>query len=73
MGRIRTAFIKKHAKEIVAKYFPILSEDFEKNKRILNIIAEFPSKKVRNKVAGYITRLMKTGRAREIWLLRKKE
>ncbi len=73
MGRIKTAFIKKHAKEIIAKYYPILSKEFEKNKRILNIVAVFPSKRVRNRVAGYITRLMKTGRAQEIWLLRRRE
>ncbi len=73
MGRVATKRIRNIAKRIILKYFPILTKDFEKNKRILNEIADFPSKRLRNRVAGYITRLMRTGRAEELWHLRKRE
>jgi len=57
MGRIKSTQIKRTAKilENEGEYF---SEDFDKNKKILK--NTLPSKSVRNKVAGYITRLRKT-------------
>ena len=33
--------------------------DFHTNKRICDDIAEIPTKRMRNKIAGYVTRLMK--------------
>lgn len=35
--------------------------DFEKNKAMVTEAADIPSKKLRNIVAGYATRLKKTG------------
>lgn len=59
MGRIRTSFIKKVARELYEKHKEKFSDDFEKNKKIVEELAEIKSKKVRNVVAGYITKLMK--------------
>lgn len=59
MGRIRTKHVKNIAKEILQKYFELFTNDFEKNKKILEKIAVFRSKKLRNVVAGYITSLIK--------------
>jgi len=57
MGRIRTKLIKRLGKEILKKYLPIFTEDFQKNKKILEKIAEIRSKRLRNILAGYITHL----------------
>jgi small subunit ribosomal protein S17e len=44
---------------IIEKYYTKLSEDFQTNKRICDEVAVIPSKRVRNKIAGYATHLMK--------------
>ena len=36
-----------------------MSQDFHYNKRVFDEVAIIPSKKIRNKVAGYATHLMK--------------
>lgn len=59
MGKVRTKTIKKSAKLLVEKYFQKLTTDFQVNKKITSDAAIMPSKKVRNKVAGYVTVLMK--------------
>jgi small subunit ribosomal protein S17e len=59
MGRIRTKFIKRNTKEIMDLYGDRFTDDFEKNKELLNEVIDVPSKKLRNKIAGYITKLKK--------------
>uniref|UniRef100_A0A5S6QVL8 Small ribosomal subunit protein eS17 n=1 Tax=Trichuris muris TaxID=70415 RepID=A0A5S6QVL8_TRIMR len=59
MGRVRTKTIKKASRLIINKYYPKLTFDFHTNKRIVDEIAVVPSKKLRNKIAGFITHLMK--------------
>jgi small subunit ribosomal protein S17e len=60
MGRVRTKTVKKSAKVIIERYYPKLSLDFETNKRICDEIAIIASKRLRNKIAGYTTHLMKS-------------
>ncbi|KAL1956460.1 hypothetical protein VTO42DRAFT_7258 [Malbranchea cinnamomea] len=59
MGRVRTKTVKKSAKVIIERYYPRLTLDFETNKRICDEIAIISSKRLRNKIAGYTTHLMK--------------
>ena len=59
MGRVRTKTVKKTAATIVEKYYQKLALDFETNKRSVSECADLPSKKMRNKIAGYVTHLMK--------------
>ena len=59
MGRIRTKTVKKAARTIIEKYYPRMTLDFHTNKRICEEVALIPSKKMRNKIAGYATHLMK--------------
>merc|ERR1712141_56383 len=59
MGRVRTKTVKKAAKVIIEKYYTKLNLDFHVNKRIIEEVALIPSKPLRNKIAGFITRLMK--------------
>lgn len=59
MGRIKTSFIKKIAKELLEKNPEKFSTDFETNKKIVEELIDIKSKKIRNIVAGYITSLKK--------------
>jgi len=59
MGKVRTKTVKKSAKVLVEKYYPRLTNDFHTNKNVAKEVAVMPSKRMRNKVAGYVTKLMK--------------
>jgi len=59
MGRVRTKTVKKSSKAIIERYYPKLTLDFETNKRICDEIAIIASKRLRNKIAGYTTHLMR--------------
>merc|ERR1712168_454943 len=59
MGRVRNKTIKKSARVIIEKYYTKLTYDFDTNKRICEEVAIIPSTKLRNKIAGFVTHLMK--------------
>eukprot|EP00054_Salpingoeca_dolichothecata_P003453 m.27058 g.27058 ORF g.27058 m.27058 type:complete len:128 (-) comp13869_c0_seq1:123-506(-) len=59
MGRVRTKTVKKAARLIIEKYYTRLTLDFDTNKRVCEEIAIIPSKRLRNKIAGFVTHLMK--------------
>ena len=63
MGRIKSSLIKRTARTLEKE--DGFSEDFNRNKKMLG--ATMPSKSVRNKIAGYISRL-KSNRKKEITL-----
>jgi len=57
MGRIKTTLIKRNVKELVVRYPDRLSEDFNDNKKMVTDTTEVNSKKLRNVMAGYLTRI----------------
>ena len=59
MGKVRPSSIKILCRTLVNQYENHLSTDFEENKEFLVQVVEFPTKRLRNRVAGYVTRLMK--------------
>ena len=64
MGRIKSLMVKKAAKQLIAQKTEF-TESFEENKRILGN-KSMPSKPIRNKVAGYITRLVRMKKAEKV-------
>ena len=56
---VRTKTVKRSARLIVEKYYSRLTMDFHTNKRITDEVAIVPSKRMRNKIAGFVTHLMK--------------
>ena len=62
MGRIKTKLIKRHGQDLVDKYGDNFSANFDENKKIITEYAEIRSNKLRNVIAGYITRMVKTGK-----------
>ena len=76
MGRVRTKTVKRASKAIVEKYYNKLTFDFDINKRIIDDVAIIQSKRMRNKIAGFTTHLMKriqTGPIRGISLAMQEE
>ena len=51
--------MKKSARVIIEKYYSRLTLDFHSNKRLCDEVAVIPSKRLRNKIAGFVTHLMK--------------
>lgn len=60
MGRIKTQLIKRLTFDIMKQSRERLSQSFEENKKVVGELIGDASKKIRNSVAGYVTRLMKT-------------
>ncbi|NHJ12780.1 MAG: 30S ribosomal protein S17e [Candidatus Thorarchaeota archaeon] len=65
MGSIRPKYIKNAAKRLLQLYPDSFTTDFETNKRLVEQFTDVESKKVRNRIAGYLVTLVKIGIARE--------
>ena len=58
MGRIKTRWMKNVANELIKRYPAQFSTDFEKNKRAVDSMDLIEDKIIRNKVCGYIVKLV---------------
>ncbi|VVB76043.1 30S ribosomal protein S17e [Candidatus Tiddalikarchaeum anstoanum] len=61
MGRIRNKFIKRNTRAILDIHSDKFTNDFKKNKNAMVSAAKTVSKKIRNRIAGYITFIKKKG------------
>jgi len=60
MGKVRTRKVKRLAKEILELYRDRVSMDFEKNKQLVReVFVSGVSKRLANRIAGYLTSLIK--------------
>ncbi len=59
---IKPSYIKSLGTELLAKQRENFSNNFDENKQQLTASAVIDSKRVRNRVAGYITRKVNTKR-----------
>ncbi|EGQ43641.1 MAG: ribosomal protein S17E [Candidatus Nanosalina sp. J07AB43] len=62
MSKVRQTYIKRLAKDLVDADSDRFSEEFEENKEELKDTEEFESKQLRNRVAGYIVRVVQNSR-----------
>ena len=60
MGRIKSLLVKRTSEKLIEEQE--FSDNFEKNKKILGMT--MPSKRIRNIMAGYITRLKRKSHAK---------
>ena len=65
MGRIKTSLIKNLTKKLYSNNKSLFKEDFESNKLVLAGLIKTESKKLRNIIAGYLTRLVKQAKLEE--------
>lgn len=59
MGRIKTQLVKRKTYELLRKFSGKFTADFDTNKQRVNELIPGASKKLRNIIAGYLTRLIK--------------
>ena len=59
MGRIKTVPVKTLGNDLIREHSDKFTEDFDKNKDALGELKNIKSKKIRNTLAGYITKEMK--------------
>ncbi len=62
MGRIKTALVRRLTKELAKVHGTSFTADFTKNKDLINSVSNMPSKKIRNIVAGFATRIKRAER-----------
>ena len=60
MGKVRTEMIKRLSLALIDKYEYSFKPEFEPNKQFLREIGLDVSKRLRNKIAGYITTVVKS-------------
>ncbi len=65
MGKVRPTIVKRTARKLLSKYPDIFTDNFEENKKIIDQLIEYQSKRVRNRIAGYITHLIKVIKKKE--------
>lgn len=60
MGKVRTETVKRAARELIERFPDKFTNEYELNKKAVNEVVQAPSKKLRNRIAGYVTRLKVT-------------
>jgi small subunit ribosomal protein S17e len=59
MGNIRPTYIKRVAIDLVKKFPDKFNADFQHNKAMVTQCTDITNMKMRNRVAGYVTRFRK--------------
>jgi len=60
LGKVRTDTVKRAARELIERFPDKFTNEYEANKIQVNELVKAPSKKLRNLIAGYVTRLKVT-------------
>jgi small subunit ribosomal protein S17e len=58
LGKVRTVLVKRLSRELVERYSDNFSTDFDQNKEVVDELLTNTTKRLRNRIAGYVTRLM---------------
>ena len=59
MGSVKPSYIKNFAMDLLKAYESSFSPDFEQNKLIVSEYTDIKNKNIRNRVAGYISRVLR--------------
>ena len=66
MGKVRTVLIKRISRELVDRYSVSFTTDFDNNKVVVDELLTNTTKRLRNRIAGYITHLVKLRQPQEV-------
>jgi len=57
---VRPEHVKRIARELMQRYPDKFTTDFENNKKAVQLLTTVSSIRLRNRIAGYVTRLLST-------------
>ena len=57
LGKVRTDTVKRISRELIKRYPDRFTGEFESDKEAVNDLVTTQSKRLRNRIAGYVTRL----------------
>jgi small subunit ribosomal protein S17e len=57
LGKVRTETVKRVSRELLKRFPERFSGDFESDKQAVNELVSTQSRRLRNRIAGYVTRL----------------
>lgn len=63
LGNVKPSFIKNIALDLVDKYPDAFTDDFDNNKELVDRLTSIESKIMRNRIAGYISRVKEEKKA----------
>src|SRR5207253_626110 len=61
VGKVRIAAVKKVSRELIARYPDKFTTNYESNKTVLADLVDAKTKRLRNRVVGYVTRAVLDG------------
>jgi len=59
VGRIKTKLVKRITNDLISKYPDKVKDNFEENKKAVNELTDIQSKKIKNTIAGYVSKKIK--------------
>jgi len=59
VGRIKTKLVKRITNELISRYPDKVKDNFEENKKAVNELTDIQSKKIKNTIAGYVSKKIK--------------
>jgi len=59
LGKVRTETVKRIAKDLLERHPEKFTVDYEANKQVIDQIVDSRSKRLRNRISGYVTGLKK--------------
>ncbi|MDI6884690.1 MAG: 30S ribosomal protein S17e [Hadesarchaea archaeon] len=59
MGKVKSLYIKRAARRLLERYPDKFSTDFKQNCQALDALLKLGSKPLRNRIAGFISNLLK--------------
>jgi small subunit ribosomal protein S17e len=57
VGKVRIAAVKKVARELVGRHPDKFTTNYESNKTVMADLVDAKTKRLRNRIVGYVTRL----------------
>ena len=63
MGKVKTEQIKRVGKELMERFPDRFTTNFDENKHLVDTLTQGTTTRVRNQIAGYITRTKSLARA----------
>ena len=63
LGKVKTDQIKKTGKELMSRFPTTFTSNFDENKKLVDTLTQGTTIRVRNKIAGYITRTITLSQA----------